>query len=76
MALNAAAQKVTQTMRGPRCGFGVILKNLSEDDLAFYQHMVSTGETRSHITKVFKEDGHNISEYTVNRHENGKCACR
>lgn len=76
MALSSAAQTVTQSKPGPRCGFGVILKNLSDEDRAYYEQMVAQGATRSHIASVFKADGYDISEFTVNRHENGKCACR
>ena len=76
VALQTAAQHVTQAQPGPRCGFGAIVKSLPADDKDYLDQMIEEGRTRTFIAEVFRTDGYEVSDYNVNRHLNGKCSCR
>jgi hypothetical protein len=76
VALRTAAETIEQKKPGPRCGMGKILQYLNADDTAYFAAMVEEGRTNTYIAEVFREDGHQISHFTVRRHLTGQCSCR
>lgn len=75
MALSSAAQRIEERNTVRRCKFGVLLSELPDDDLKFYEQMVAQGAQFTHITAVFNEDGHHLNEVLVRRHVKGQCRC-
>jgi hypothetical protein len=55
---------------------GVILAGLDIEDLEYFEDMKREGRTGTYIADVFREDGYDVSEFMVRRHNAGRCSCR
>jgi len=76
MTLSAAAEAAGYGTPKQGCRFGDILSRLNADDLAFYKQMVNDRADYAAIGKVFRKDGHEISDSVIARHHRQVCACR
>jgi hypothetical protein len=76
VGLKIAAESVDKKKPGPRCGMGVILAALEIEDLEYFEDMKREGRTGTYIADVFREDGYDVSEFMVRRHNAGRCSCR
>ena len=76
MPLRFADEKVTQAKAVTRCGAGRVIQSLDDEDLAYFDGMIREGKTATHIAAVLREDGHDISHFTMQRHMRGQCSCR
>lgn len=77
MALSDKAEAIDKAKPGPRCGIYQIRQTVSPSDNAWLDENLSpdSGRTSTWISEVLKADGHDISEFTVQRHRRRKCSC-
>jgi hypothetical protein len=76
VSLREAAQAVESRLPGPKCGFYLYRLSLAPDDLAFFDSMIENGKKATYIADVVAGDGGDLSDFTIRRHLNGRCACR
>jgi len=75
VTLSKAALEVDANKR-PKCGVFTLRKILSTADLALFNEWLSDpNRTSTWISEVLRADGHNTSDFTIQRHRRGKCSC-
>lgn len=62
--------------KGPPCGMGAILDNLSDDERLQVEQALTDRTITAHIiATVLTNHGHRVAIQTVGRHRGGRCAC-
>lgn len=78
MKLNLNAQLNTgpKVRKGPPCTMRTVLEALNDDDRkALEEALADRTQPHTHIFRVLRDNGVNISINTVHRHRRGECAC-
>lgn len=77
MTLSSKAAAIDQTKPGPRCGIYQLRRTLDTADNTWLDDVLppDSGRTSVWISEVLKSDGHDISEFSVQRHRRRKCSC-
>jgi hypothetical protein len=61
---------------GPRCGVGVILSSLDDEDAARVREvLVDTRWEPKHVAERLTNAGHRVSTATIRRHRSKGCSC-
>jgi len=77
MSLRQNAAVIEQASSGPRCGVLQLREELTGDDVAWLDEVLNDKRRQSTwIAAVLKQDGHQISAITLQRHRRGICSCR
>jgi hypothetical protein len=73
---DAIAQADITAKKGPPCSVGVIINQLSPDDLvALNDALADLTITGRAITAALTAEGYKVRDYAVNRHRRGICMC-
>lgn len=78
VTLRVAAESVEPTSKpGPKCGIHILRMKLDTDDNNWLDDVLpsTSGKKSSWISDVLKSDGHDVSEFIIQRHRRGKCSC-
>lgn len=78
MTLRVAADAVEPTSKpGPKCGIHILRLNLDTDDNNWLDDVLpmNSGKKSGWISDVLKSDGHDVSEFVIQRHRKRKCSC-
>lgn len=70
----AEKAKAKKRKPGPRCGFCASLSRMDpEDRQAVYDSLLDFRVHGSEIAKLMRNNGFDVSTFTVNRHRRGEC---
>jgi hypothetical protein len=73
---DALTQAHITAKKGPPCSVGVIIEQLSPDDVAALNAALSDHAiTGRAITAALTSEGHKVRDHAVNRHRRGLCMC-
>lgn len=74
--LAASLKHPVKVHKGPRCGVGMLLREMPAADREALLKAMDNVQASGHwISNVLLEHGYKLSGFTINRHRRGECKC-